>query len=690
MPTKTTSFGQQELTLDARPDRLDLRDLIYQAPLGNLPPVYPSPNHIRTLLPAYVGTGLILDQKAEGACTGFGLAAVVNYLRWLEASRLSGTFSPIDRVSPRMLYHLARFYDEWEGEDYDGSSCRGALKGWHRHGVCREQLWPYKGGQFVRPEAGWDQDALTRPLGVYYRVNKASVVDMQAAIHAVGAIYVSANVHEGWSIGKSGEKDCGHDNLPVIGFEDKPVGGHAFALVGYNQRGFVVQNSWGERWGWKGFAILTYEDWVVHGSDVWAVTMGVPLERGPACVSGKRQGPSVSPAARALSGYTGTSEPPLADEGGWTRELAYRHTLVTGNDGRILNRIPHLRDAADAARFVALEQPLDWFRQQGVGKPWKLAIYAHGGLNAEDDSLERIRVLGPNFIRNGIYPLFTTWKSGWSEVLANMLEDRWRDTFGAAGIPKTGLGDAFIEASDRTLEVACRYLAVRGMWSEMKENVARSTEPGRGLSELSRRIRELADAATGAGSPLEVHLIGHSAGAFVGGRLLLELGRKRLVSGSCTLFAPACDLEFTLAHYGKAISNQWLQPGQLAIHGLSDQLELDDSVGPYRKSLLYLISRALERLHKTPILGLQTASLGPDARRWNADRAMQRSLGAWRDFQRQHGIEPRIWDQPRINTGRNSLTSSHGCFDNSQYHLQDALERILGGKLKRSLTPLDY
>ena len=70
MPTRTTSFGQQELTLDARPDRLDLRDLIYQAPLGNLPPVYPSPDHIRTLLPAYVGTGLILDQKAEGACTG--------------------------------------------------------------------------------------------------------------------------------------------------------------------------------------------------------------------------------------------------------------------------------------------------------------------------------------------------------------------------------------------------------------------------------------------------------------------------------------------------------------------------------------------------------------------------------------------------------------------------------------------
>ena len=688
MPDKTMTLGQQELKLDARPDRLDLRDLIYQAPLGNLPHVYPSPDHIQSLLPAYVSAGLILDQKSEGACTGFGLAAVVNYLRWLDGARADATITVDDRVSARMLYHLARFYDEWEGEDYDGSSCRGALKGWHRHGVCREDLWPYNDGKFTRPRDGWDQDALTRPLGVYYRVNKASVVDLQAAIHAVGAIYVSANVHEGWQLGKLDRESCGHDELPLIGFEDKPIGGHAFALVGYNARGFVVQNSWGERWGWKGFAVLTYEDWVAHGSDAWAVTMGVPLAGGQPCLTGKRQGPSVPQAARALSGYGGAVDAASADV--WTRERAYRHTLVTGNDGQILNRLPHLRDANDAARFLALEQPLDWFRRQGAGKPWKLVIYAHGGLNSEDDSLERIRVLGPNFIRNGIYPLFTTWKSGWSEVLANMLEDRWKDTFGAAGIPKTGLGDAFIEASDRTLEVACRYLAVRGMWSEMKENVDRSTEPGRGLSELSRQLRALADAAEKANVTFEAHLIGHSAGAFVGGRLLLELGRKGLSAGSCTLLAPACDLMFTLSHFGKSIDQGWLPAARFAMHVLSDTLELNDTVGPYRKSLLYLISRALERLHKTPILGLETASLGPDKSRWNNDRQVQKSLADWQKCRQQHRIDPRIWNQPRVDTGRNTAVSSHGSFDNSQYHLQDAIERILGGTLKQPLTPLDF
>ena len=45
---------------------------------------------------------------------------------------------------------------------------------------------------FARPADEWDVDAATRPLGVYYRVNQHSVVDMQAAIHDIGAVYVSA------------------------------------------------------------------------------------------------------------------------------------------------------------------------------------------------------------------------------------------------------------------------------------------------------------------------------------------------------------------------------------------------------------------------------------------------------------------------------------------------------------------
>ncbi|WP_228278013.1 hypothetical protein, partial [Acinetobacter nosocomialis] len=88
-----------------------------------------------------------------------------NYLYWLRHLDTPRSKAP-PLVSPRMFYELAKLYDEWPGQDYEGSSCRGALKGWHKHGVCRWDLWPYpidknNQGVFVRPLPGWEQDAVT-------------------------------------------------------------------------------------------------------------------------------------------------------------------------------------------------------------------------------------------------------------------------------------------------------------------------------------------------------------------------------------------------------------------------------------------------------------------------------------------------------------------------------------------------
>ncbi len=187
-------------------------------------------------LPAYAAGGHLLDQGSEGACTGFGLAAVVNYLLFVRD--VPGPEGEARRVSPAMLYQLARMYDEWPGEDYEGSSCRGALKGWQRHGVCRESLWPYvldaKGRRLHAtpledptqpddPERNRDVDALACTLGVYYRVDMRSVVDMQAAIRQNGAIYVAATVHEGWAV-PTRKTLRGHADLVRIKAVPRPEG----------------------------------------------------------------------------------------------------------------------------------------------------------------------------------------------------------------------------------------------------------------------------------------------------------------------------------------------------------------------------------------------------------------------------------------------------------------------------------
>ena len=38
------------------------------------------------------------------------------------------------------------------------------------------------------------------------------------------------------------------------------LGGHAVCCVGYDDEGFIIQNSWGSGWGYGGLTKLQYED----------------------------------------------------------------------------------------------------------------------------------------------------------------------------------------------------------------------------------------------------------------------------------------------------------------------------------------------------------------------------------------------------------------------------------------------
>ena len=42
--------------------------------------------------------------------------------------------------------------------------------------------------------------------------------------------------------------------------DNKFKGGHAIAIIGYNNEGFIIRNSWGKKYGDDGYSILPYED----------------------------------------------------------------------------------------------------------------------------------------------------------------------------------------------------------------------------------------------------------------------------------------------------------------------------------------------------------------------------------------------------------------------------------------------
>jgi hypothetical protein len=716
MPTK--AFGDR--TLDARQDRPDMRDRIFQPRLTCLPPSYPPKSWIETYLPLYEQAGLVLDQGSEGACTGFGLAALINYVQFrreIEASRQEERdMQRLEVVSPRMAYHLARIYDEWPGEDYEGSSCRGAMKGWFHHGICSDALWPYRRrGQvaFVQPDPAWAADAATRPLGAYYRIVHDAIPDLQAAIAEVGAIYVSACVHEGWQAAGEGKKARGRrskaalqlSGVPTIAWSPKRAtnGGHAFALVGYDDEGFIVQNSWGPDWGFHGFARLTYADWLTNGMDAWVATLSAPMRgEAPAIVlSAGRTIPATAPdLKRGLAGgITAGAVAAAASNSNWNLERASQHALVLANDGRLASQIViDAADAADAAKRVGRTLPGEWLAGP-AGKSGKVVLYVHGGLNDLRASLARAKVLGPCLTTNDIYPIFICWQSGYLDSLKNIIEDTVANIFGTAPDPRSQQAQGFFDdARDRALETFA-IPAARPIWQQMKQNAIAATERDGGTAYLVEQLAALAKAHAN----LELHLVGHSAGAIMIGPLLDLLRSRRIKVGSLSLFAPACTVDFANIYYARHIGTT-VPAGKVSIDILSDPIEQSDSVGLYGKSLLYLVSRALENTHKTPILGLESVwrpeldrkdlMANPQKRGLGIVTATEavrppKAVGVWRQhWSGWKGATLKTLGEPQVWDGAKAIPASHGCFDNWQGCMAAAVERIRGGKLKTPLMPL--
>lgn len=369
-------------------------------------------------------------------------------------------------------------------------------------------------------------------------------------------------------------------------------------------------------------------------------------------------------------GGTGAAPP-------WPAADAYAHALVAGNNGAVRVERPDgqpQRGAAGLVEQLVLGNIGDWLRGAGAASG-KLVIYAHGGLNAEDESIRRIRVVGPYFLANGVYPLFYTWRTGILDTVGGALDD----ALGAA--PGQGLAGAAIgDARDRLLEAIAHNL--RWSWNEIKANAARAALDGGALWLLAAALQRLRRAHPG----LEIHLAAHSAGAFVHGHLLDLCQAAAVPVSSVTLYAPACPLEFAARHYQARVADGFLGAGRFWLHLLSDVSERADTVGPYGKSLLYLVSRGFEELRKTPLAGLQRLLYGSieraDDELWTA--ADWPRVQAWRAWvaalprQADGAAACEISsDRVRVSATRTE-PATHAGFDNDIRVLSRTINRLLG------------
>lgn len=612
------------------PDRLDLRDRLYAPPVDEAPG--------QKVLLGDEDAPEVLDQGRTNACTGFALATVIRRIQ-----KRSKDYD--DRpVSPYMLYDMARRYDEFPGEADVGSSLRGVLKGWYKHGVCRRDLW----SEMPRPSAletkeDWWYEAARRPMGAYYRVDKTSIPDLHVAVARAGAVLASAYFHPGW---REGFDQPPSDAVWCLPKRDRdPYAGHAFAILGYTDRGFLIQSSYGEGWGTRGLAILSYEDWMENAMDAWVVQLGV--------VTAERQAVAGSHTVRVQPRSEGAeasvalaSEPRLA-----ATELA-DFVVDMENNGELSRRGEYRTSPDDVERLVTrhlVEACETW--NGTAGGTVDVVLYAHGGLTGESAAA---RTAGPwlcDLYSEALFPVFLMWETDVVSTLANRLRDVVGDLAAAGSFLDRSLEmlDDFLgERRRRLVEETVRWPGT-ALWDEMKQNAEQLTRnPASGV----RQLVALLERHPPKGSRLRLHLVGHSAGAVVHCHLAPYLAARGIPVASVTLLAAAARVDL----FERTVL-PCLRRGEIdrvTLVNLSRGLEeSDDSVRPllgYDRSLLCLVANAFEGRNGAPLLGLQQdadKALG----RWKLPESKLRQVTAMSTFShsRQHG------DFSRDDTTRKSV-----------------------------------
>jgi len=556
------------------PDRLDLRDRPYMPAITVTPGKELSP---KIALP-------VLNQGNTSACTGFALSNVVNFL-W----RSRDPKSP--QISPYMLYSMARRYDEFPGYIEDaGSSLRGAMKAWYKHGACRLDLWKKLDmpAAAKKPQDDWWLDAAQRPLGAYFRVESRSITDMHVALNEVGILYASAICHAGWLKGDEAKSPKGGYWAIPLKESAADDGGHAFIIVGYTRAGFIVQNSWGTGWGSGGLAILTYEDWLDNAMDCWVAQTGVVTDQHIEI-------------AGSISLRMEKGRVKLASDNVLRNREISPFIIDMENNGRLSNTGQFRTQVGDVNALVNVhiaEARKKWGLKSNA--PTDIAIYAHGGLTSEADAAQTAANWIPALYEAKIFPIFLMWETD----LWSTLKNRLSDLISEQPRPAAGIGDQLKRFWNQRLE---RLLATPGtaIWGEMKQNgdaiSSGKDSGGRILYERAMQSPWFTQ------TPVRLHMIGHSAGSILHSYAIDRLCKLGWTFESVNFMAPAVTVDlFKQTVLPQLKDGMVKRLNQFHLTDVTEQA--DPTCRPilyYSRSLLYLVSESFEHGVRTPILGME-------------------------------------------------------------------------------------
>lgn len=554
--------------------------------------------------------------------------------------------------------------------------------------------------KFSPPSNSWKASAATCTIGAYYRVGLEYVRDLQSAIYENGAVFASSRAPKtSWQV------DTTTDRIPTI----KPFvadGAHAFAIVGFNEEGLIIQNSHGKDWGYNGFAVLSYSDWAANRMDVWVAALGVPAKTTAVGGTGSKGSDSAANAnqTEVLAGSAfrsrafGVSDPVCRIQSGsatdpWDEERVYSHSVIMDDHGCGINRLVTQESAKSCINYVCNERMTEVGKATGFRD---LVVFAHSGLESEAIAIHRASVLGPYFKANGVYPIFVSARTGFVETVTHLLRGEPPTSMYGEGVDSALRGIFQPEelpqgdARDQRIEIFCRRF-VRPLWTQFRKNASVSGSSGGAIYHMCKALQQALSRNRRGWRKPRIHLVGHSAGAILVGELLKRLSMRKIGVETCSLYAPACSVDFAINRFGSAVRKGTLSRRSLHVDVLAAELESMDTVGGvYGKSLLWLMSQALEDRPGMPILGLQAAWTLEDEDLITAFGELgAREVEKWRKLG--HWCKPQVFrdEVMALDTDGTSAPAAHDMFDNDINVATATLKRILERKkIKHPITSL--
>ena len=205
----------------------------------------------------------VYDQRHLNACSANAIAAAI----WFDERRQAPACA-----SPSRLFI---YYNERRREGSISVNApveiRDGYRSVARDGACSEQMWPYRVERYRRrPPERCYQAAVKRRAIRYARIE-------QTLQHLKACLAEHYPFTAGFAVYRSFEsREVRRTGIvPLPATHEACLGGHAMLVVGYAdaEEHFIVCNSWGARWGDRGYCYLRYDHVLdpTHAWDFWTV-----------------------------------------------------------------------------------------------------------------------------------------------------------------------------------------------------------------------------------------------------------------------------------------------------------------------------------------------------------------------------------------------------------------------------------